>query len=232
METKLNICSLISGGKDSIYSIVLALKNGHTVTCLANLYSQSKTESDSYMYQTVGSEAVEFVAEALDLPLYRKEITKKPVDLTLNYEEEAVRELDEVEDLYELLLEIKAKHPEINAVTSGAIASTYQKNRVEHICKRLGWESVAYLWGRDQKEIYQEMIDAGMHSILIKTACLGLDERHLGKEIKDLKEYMFDLEEKYGVFVCGEGGEFESLTIDCPAYKKRIQVYAFLLVTP
>jgi diphthamide synthase (EF-2-diphthine--ammonia ligase) len=30
-----------------------------------------------------------------------------------------------VEDLYELLKEIKEKHPEIEGVSSGAIASTY-----------------------------------------------------------------------------------------------------------
>ena len=41
------------------------------------------------------------------------------------------KKLDEVEDLFDLIKEIKEKHPEINAVSSGAIASTYQKLRVE-----------------------------------------------------------------------------------------------------
>ena len=46
---------------------------------------------------------------------------------------------DEVEDLYELLLEIKTKHhPEIQGVSVGAIVSNYQRLRVENVCSRLG----------------------------------------------------------------------------------------------
>lgn len=38
------------------------------------------------------------------------------------------------------------KHPDIEGVSSGAIASTYQKKRVEDVCSRLGLKSLAYLW--------------------------------------------------------------------------------------
>jgi diphthine-ammonia ligase len=30
------------------------------------------------------------------------------------------------------------------------------------------------------------------------------------------------MNEKYGVNVCGEGGEYETFTLDCPLFKKRI----------
>ena len=43
-------------------------------------------------------------------------------------------ELDEVEDLFELLSEVKAKHPDVQAVASGAIFSNYQRLRVENCC--------------------------------------------------------------------------------------------------
>ncbi len=29
---------------------------------------------------------------------------------------------------------------------------------------------------------------------------------------------------RYGVNVCGEGGEYETFTLDCPLYKKRINL--------
>jgi diphthamide synthase (EF-2-diphthine--ammonia ligase) len=38
-----------------------------------------------------------------------------------------------VEIIYALLYKIKLDHPEITAVTSGAIYSSYQKNRVVHV---------------------------------------------------------------------------------------------------
>jgi diphthamide synthase (EF-2-diphthine--ammonia ligase) len=42
-------------------------------------------------------------------------------------------ERDEVEDMLQLLAFAKRKHPEIEAVSSGAIASDYQRQRVEHV---------------------------------------------------------------------------------------------------
>lgn len=144
-----------------------------------------------------------------------------PKDKTLDYTE-ASHEEDEVEDLFELVKEVLEKHPDIGGVSSGAIASTYQKNRVEHICQRLGLVSLAYLWGRDQQELLHEMVETGMNSVLIKVASYGLGKAHLGKSLAEMEGELFELSEKHGVYCCGEGGEFESLTLDCPIYKKKI----------
>ena len=57
----------------------------------------------------------------------------------------------------------------------------HQRVRVESVCLRLGLTPLAFLWQRDQTELLREMISAGMESVLIKVACLGLDKRHLGK---------------------------------------------------
>ncbi len=61
-----------------------------------------------------------------------------------------------------------------------------------------------------------------MESIIIKTCTCGLDKEDLGKTIKEIQPKLFKLEEIYKINVCGEGGEFESLTLDCPIYKKRL----------
>ena len=58
-------------------------------------------ETDSYMYQSVGSDAVPLIAEALDIPLVLRRIEGEPQDDTLNYDKG--EENDEVEDLYALL---------------------------------------------------------------------------------------------------------------------------------
>jgi diphthine-ammonia ligase len=110
----------------------------------------------------------------------------------------------------------------VEGVSSGAIRSSYQKKRVENICDRLEMTSLAYLWERDQKELLSNMIDSGLSAILIKVACIGLEpNKHLGKSLSEMKDHLITLEEKYGANVCGEGGEFESLTLDCPLFKKK-----------
>lgn len=61
-------------------------------------------ELDSYMYQTVGHQAVDLYAEALGLPLYRRTIEGSSLDTGREYSQ---RDGDEVEDLYHLLQLVK-----------------------------------------------------------------------------------------------------------------------------
>ena len=67
--------ALISGGKDSIFNIIKMVNEGHELVALANLYPVEDKEMDSYMYQTVGHEIIEKVAQCLEKPLYRAYVT-------------------------------------------------------------------------------------------------------------------------------------------------------------
>lgn len=94
-----------------------------------------------------------------------------------------------------------------------------------HSCIRLNLVPLAYLWRRDQTELLQEMIDCQVYSIIIKVASLGLlPDRHLGKSLKEMQSHLLKMKEKYGLNVCGEGGEYETFTLDCPLFKQRIRV--------
>ena len=61
-------------------------------------------ELDSYMYQSVGHLAIDLYAEAIGLPLYRREIQGSSVETGVDYTQ---NKDDEVEDLYELLKTVK-----------------------------------------------------------------------------------------------------------------------------
>ena len=90
-------------------------------------------------------------------------------------------------------------------------------------CSRLGLVSLSYLWRKPQEELLDEMIKAGMNCVLIKTASMGLfPKKHLGKTLAELQPTFMKLKDSAGLNVCGEGGEYESLTLDCPLFKKRI----------
>lgn len=58
------------------------------------------------MYQTVGHQAIDLYAEAMDLPLYRRTIQGSSLDTSKNYTK---TNGDEVEDLYELLHLVKVR---------------------------------------------------------------------------------------------------------------------------
>ena len=69
------------------------------------------------------------------------------------------------------------------------------------------------------------MIDAGLEAILIKVAGIGLTTKHLGKTLAEMYPTLLKLNDLYGSHICGEGGEYETLTLDSPMFKKRIVLY-------
>ncbi|KAJ1965047.1 hypothetical protein GGI12_001029 [Dipsacomyces acuminosporus] len=218
----MKVVALVSGGKDSTFNMMKCVEDGHEMVALAHAHppaGSKKDELDSFLFQTVGYSAVHAIAECMELPLYRKEIVGKPVTQELSYK---LTKHDETEDLFALLSEVKEHHPDVEGVSVGAIFSSYQANRVQHVCDRLGLKMLAYLWQRDQVELLGEMISSEVNAILIKVAALGLDKDDLGKSLEQMSPKLLMLHEKYGVHPCGEGGEFESFTLDCPLFKKRI----------
>ncbi|KAJ3074123.1 ATP binding domain 4 [Podochytrium sp. JEL0797] len=181
--------------------------NGHEVVAVANLYSkvnENKEEIDSFMYQTVGSnDVVPVIAECLGLPLFRRCITGSSVSVGMEY---TVEKEDEVEDLLRLLEDVKVRIVD------------------PRLCSRLGLTPLAYLWQSNQSELLQSMLDNGLTAVLAKVACMGLDTPHLGKTLNEMQPLLEKLGNQFGCHICGEGGEYETLTIDCPLFKKRIQL--------
>lgn len=220
MAEKYRVVALVSGGKDSTYSMVQCVAAGHEIVALANLRPADKStdELDSYMYQTVGHQSIEHYSECMGLPLFRGEITGTSVDTGESYVPAA---RDEVEDLFRLLQRISAE-VKFDAICSGAILSNYQRIRVENVCQRLGLVSLAFLWRREQGELLDEMIGSQIEAVVIKVATLGLEEKHVGKTIAHLRNHLHDMHEKYGINICGEGGEYETFTLDCPLFKKKL----------
>ena len=148
----LNVVCLISGGKDSLFSILHCQAHGHKPVALANLYPPEKIhveDIDSYMYQTVGHAIIPLYEKALGLPLYQQEILGSAVNQEKCYGPSSAMppgEEDETEALVPLLSIVKERHPEVNAVSTGAILSDYQRTRVESVAVRLDLTPLSYLW--------------------------------------------------------------------------------------
>lgn len=217
----MRVVALISGGKDSTFNMMQCVAAGHEIAALANLSPQGGTEIDSYMYQSVGFEAIDLIAQAMELPLFRTETSGTSLQKGRTYE--PADDKDEVEDLFNLLKVVK-EQVDIQAVSVGAILSDYQRVRVENVCIRLGLTPLAYLWQRDQAELLDEMIKCEVDAIIIKVAALGLETKHLGRTLSLMQPHLHAMHEKYGLNVCGEGGEYETLTLDCPLFKSRLRV--------
>jgi uncharacterized protein (TIGR00290 family) len=71
----------------------------------------------------------------------------------------------------------------------------------------------------------EEMLGAGFKLIMSAVAAGGLEQEWLGKEITmDAVQELSELHETCYVCTGGEGGEFETLVIDCPMFKKQLKI--------
>jgi len=199
----MRLASLFTGGKDSVYATHLVLKRGDTISHLVSMYPK---RSDSWMFHTVNLHLVPLSAEALGIPY---------IQVGTSGEEE-----EEVEDLKQVLSRL-----DIDGVASGAIASNYQKSRIERICCELNLVPVTPLWGRDPVQLLEEMINSGMIIMVTAVAAHGLDRNWLGMTLdQSALRKLEDLSKRYGINACGEGGEMETLVLDAPFFRKRLKV--------
>ncbi|KAI0981634.1 hypothetical protein GJ496_006806 [Pomphorhynchus laevis] len=222
----MKIVSLHSGGKDSNFNLLKCVENGHEIVALATLCpADIILDSNSYMYQTIATNHVHYQAEAMKLPLFKKKITGSSIDISLNFDQHSETDEDEVYDMMNLIRQVKLAH-QIEAVSTGAIASNYQRSRVSYVCERLDLDMINYMWGRDQRQLLTEMIESGCQAILVKVSSLGLQPmKHIGKTILELSDHFDYLNKLYGFNVCGEGGEYETFTLFCPRlFKQRLKI--------
>ncbi|MBU3896937.1 MAG: diphthine--ammonia ligase [Nanoarchaeota archaeon] len=202
----MKLAALVSGGKDSIYSLFLAKKE-HEISVIVTMKSENP---ESYMFHVPGINLVKEQAVLMGIPIIFEE--------TKGIKEE------ELEDLKNVIIEAKEKY-EIEGVVSGAIASKYQKDRIEKICNELDLKSLTPLWGMEPNKLWKNMIDVGFEIIITAVAAGGLGKEWLGRKIdKTAVVELTNLHDMCYTCVIGEGGEYETLVLDCSLFKKRIKI--------
>ena len=199
----MRLAALISGGKDGILALHHAIWEGHEVAYLVAMFPR---RPDSWMFHVPNVHLTPLVAEALGIPLVRRATS-------------GVRE-EELEDLKAALSGL-----DIDGVVSGAVRSRYQKERIDRICRELGLASYAPLWGRDELSILRELLEEGFEVLFVGVFAYGLDSSWLGRRLdEEAIADLLALRDKYGISLVGEGGEYETLVLDAPLYRSRIEI--------
>jgi diphthine-ammonia ligase len=199
----MRVAVLATGGKDSALALYKVLNEDHEVKYLVSMIP---LREDSWMFHYPNIRLVDLFAEAAEIPLVKAE--------TL-----AVKER-EVEDLKRLIEGL-----DVDAIVSGAVASTYQKSRIEKICEQLKLKCIAPLWHENPLNILKEILDLKFEVIITGVYAYGFSEEWLGRKIDEASiKALIELNKQYGVSLVGEGGEYETLVLDAPFFKKRIKI--------
>jgi ABC transporter with metal-binding/Fe-S-binding domain ATP-binding protein len=201
----MDLAALFSGGKDSSLAIQRILKRGLAVVKLVSIFPKSP---ESYMFHYPNIHLTEMQAKAMEIPFVKRV--------------SAGKKEEELKDLEDALNSIRK---DIDGVVVGALASKYQRDRIKSICDILNLSMQAPLWGEDPLKLWKEAIEEGFKIIIVGVACEGLGKEWLGKQINEkVLSKLERLSKKHKFHLGGEGGEFETLVLDAPFFKKRLVV--------
>jgi diphthine-ammonia ligase len=141
----------------------------------------------------------------------------------LTEETEGVKE-EELADLERALANAKHKFG-LEGIYTGALASVYQKTRVEKVCGRLSLKCISPLWGADPEVHLRRLITESFTVILVSVSALGLDQTWLGRRLDGPSiDELVALGKKFRFHVGLEGGEGETFVLDAPFFSKRIEI--------
>lgn len=202
----MRVAALFSGGKDSSYAIYIAKQWGWDVSHLVSIIPK---KADSWMFHSINIHMTDLLSETIKIPLVIKQT-------------EAHKE-EEISDLKIILQNL-----DIDGVIGGAIASEYQRTRIERVCHELKIKSYTPIWHKNPELILNDQLKAGFEIMIVGVFAYGLDKSWLGRMIDEESiSELIKLEKKYRFNIAGEGGEYETLVINGPIFQKKVKIDNF-----
>ncbi len=193
------LAALTSGGKDSNAALYRMLRRNNEIRCLINLQSRNDA---SYMFDTKERDIVKEQSERLDIPML--------------VQDTAGKKESELDDLAAALQQAKQEYA-VEGVVAGALASTYQRDRVEQVADQVGLQVFAPLWQEDPAAYMQWLVRTGFEIQITETAARGLDDSWTGTVLDENSvEDLIALSEEYRFNAAGEGGEYETVVTGYP----------------
>ena len=204
----LKVGCLFSGGKDSTFSLYLAKQWGLTIKCLLTLIPHSE---DSYLFHYPNIWITKIQSQVLQIPIITKKIYSSSID-------------EEYKELDQLIEKAKDKF-HLNGIVHGGISSNFQKNKFHSICKKHSLKLISPLWQIDQYDYMNKLLTNNFTIQIIGVSAMGLEANWLGTNITPLTlQNLILLSKKYGFNISFEGGEAETLVLDCPIFRKRLEI--------
>ena len=200
----MTVSALASGGKDSLYAAYLADTQGWPVDELVTLRPE---DPESMLFHVPNLDLVALQAAAWgrkhrDVPVVGR---------------------DEPSELRALETALAGT---TGPIVTGAIASSYQWSRLVRIADRVHRRLYAPLWRRPARRVVEEEIAAGLDIRFVHLAADPIPLDWVGRRLD--RDRLADLEARSDggrrLNVAGEGGEYETLVVDAPFFRARIEI--------
>ena len=184
--------ALFSGGKDSIYAIYVAEKQGYKVDHLISLIPSLPRPSP----HAANLQCLTLLADSM-----KKHLTI--IDYRQNGER-LVREL---------------KRLNIDALIAGDIAVEQHITHLKKVCESAGVDLLEPLYGMNTHVLLNEMLRLGFKAIIVGVDTQRVNEKWLGFTLSAESANLF-LDQNKSIDPVGENGEYHTIVTECPLYSK------------
>ncbi len=188
----MRVAVLFSGGKDSVFATFWALMHGFEPVLVT-----VRPPEYSMMFHHPNVGATKRQAEAMGLPQVFVETTEE------NWRDKLIGAFRSLG---------------ARGIVAGAVASEYQRRRIDSIGEELGIPTYAPLWHKERSAALQEMLEY-FEIYVTAVSAEGLGPEFLGEPLKKLVEA-----KKPNVHPFLEGGEGETFVADAPFFAKRVEI--------
>lgn len=193
-----------SAGKDSCLSLHRAVSQGLQVRFLLNMVNSDAGRSMSH---GLDPRLIAAQADALGIPLVQQKTT-----------------WDTYEDNFKQTV-ADMRQQGVEVVVFGDIDIEGHRQWVERVCAELGVTPLLPLWGDDPAALLYEFVNAGFEALVVTVRVGMLGEEWLGRTLdRKLVAELLRLGADTGVHPCGEQGEYHTLVVDGPLFKKRLTI--------
>lgn len=201
----MKVAIMYSGGKDSTFAIDLAMEKGWDIRYLLSV---KPTTTECYLFHYATVEHTPKIAETIGLK--HKLITCNVADPKL--EAELVRK--------------KILEEPVDAVILGGTG--LQETQIRSLKEALmphKIEVFAAHEGEDHDIVMKNMLAKGYKFMITQIASDGLNKDWLGRVLDDkAMQELFQRSKKYGFHCGGEGGYYDTFTIDGPIFKHALEI--------
>ena len=189
-----------SGGKESCLACYKAIEEGHE---LASLLTMMTTTGNYTRSHRLSRDLLTAQSRAIRIPLHQRRASWN------TYEREFTKAL------------ASSKREGIEGGVFGALFHREHREWVERVCAEAGMVPLLPLWGMGGKDLLCGFIEAGFEAIVVAVRNDSMNDHWLGKRID--RGFIRQME-KSGVDVCGENGEYHTLVVDGPIFRRRIDI--------
>jgi uncharacterized protein (TIGR00290 family) len=192
-----------SGGKDCCLACHMAMKQGRQIKYLVNFISR---EYKRCCFHGTEAGLLRLQAELLGIPLVQHEVTA---------------DMKEYEKEFKEAVGTLAKKEKISAMVFGDIYLDEHRDWVDRVCADLAIEAIEPLWGRKPEDLVREFVELGFEAIVVSCQADKFGSDFVGRRV-DLK--MLAELQAMGLCPCGENGEFHTLVVNGPVFRRKIEI--------